>query len=114
VAEAESNVVEHVVSFWRSDRPEAPCLMAKGEIDFGSENDFRDALADVLLDAEQRAVIDLTCVTFFGSAGIESLIDSGVLAEDRGVRLIVEPSELVRRVLEMVALAEEFAPHGNG
>jgi len=87
--------------------------MAKGEIDLECENDFRDALADVILDAERPAVVDLTGVTFFGSPGVEALIDSKVLAEDRGVRLIVEPSELVRRVLEVIALDEEFTSHGD-
>jgi anti-anti-sigma factor len=103
-------VSQQIASFWRADRPEAPCLMAKGEIDMHVEYEFRDALADVVLDAERPAVIDLTGVTFFSSSGIAALIDSKVLAEDRGVRLTVEPSGVVRRLLEVVRLDDEFAP----
>jgi anti-anti-sigma regulatory factor len=57
--------------------------------------------------------VDLTGVTLFGSSGVAALIDSKVLAEDRGVDLIVEPSCVVRRVLEVVRLDDEFALFGD-
>jgi len=104
-------VRDQLAFFWRSDRPDRPCLMAKGEIDLHVANDFRDALADVILDADKPAVLDLTGVTFFGSSGVAALIDSKVLAEDRGVQLIVEPSPIVRRVLEVVRLGHELSLH---
>jgi anti-anti-sigma factor len=100
---------EQIASFWRADRAEAPCLMVKGEIDLEVADEFRDALADVILDAESPAVLDLTGVTFFSSPGIAALIDSKVLAEDRGVHLIIEPSGVVRRVLQVIRLEDEFA-----
>jgi anti-anti-sigma factor len=100
---------EHIADFWRADRPEAACLMARGEIDLHVEDDFRDALADVITDGRSPAVLDLTGVTFFGSQGIAALIDSKVLAEERGVHLIVEPSAIVRRMLEVLRLDDEFA-----
>ena len=99
-------------SFRRVERADVgPCLVAQGEIDDHVTDEFTDAVADVVCRAEGAAVLDLTGVTYLGSNGIGALIIGEAAAEDAGVRLMIEPSTIVRRVLETTAMDSYFELH---
>jgi anti-sigma B factor antagonist len=92
----------------REDRPDAVCLVVEGDIDLADIGRFHDAAYRLIRDARSPAVMDLTGVTFFNSSGIGALVTAQTEAEAAGVELIVEPSPIVRRVLEVIGLADKF------
>ena len=67
-------MVEAIASFGRDDRPDAVRLVVVGDLDDSNREDWYAALARLITDATGSAVVDLTGVTFFGSAGIGSLV----------------------------------------
>jgi anti-sigma B factor antagonist len=95
-------------SFRRVHRPTAVCLVVDGEIDSESVPEFTAAIFDVIIVADKATVLDLTGVTFFGSEAIGCLITGQALANDHGIALVIEPSRIVRRVLEVVGMADYF------
>src|SRR4051812_25424349 len=97
-----------IASFRRADRPYVVCLVVEGEIDDQTVARFTEAIFEVVTTADAAAVLDLNGVSFFGSEGIGSLITGQALADDHRVELIIEPSPIVRRVLEVVGLADYF------
>jgi len=99
---------EGIASFRRQDRPEAVCLVVEGEVDLADIAEFHQAAAALIADARSPAVLDLTGVTFFNSSGIGCLATAEKAAESQGVHLVVEASPAVRRVLDIVGLAEIY------
>jgi len=97
-----------IASFRTALRPSATCLVVEGEIDTNVVADFTAAIFDVVIVADAAAVLDLTRVTFFGSEGISCLITGQALANDHEVALVIEPSRIVRRVLEIAGLEGHF------
>jgi anti-sigma B factor antagonist len=100
--------MNHIASFRRIHRPSAVCLVVEGEIDAESVADFTAAIFDAVIVADDAAVLDLTKVVFFGSEAISSLITGQALANDHAVSLIIEPSHIVQRVLEVVGVTDCF------
>jgi anti-anti-sigma factor len=96
-------------SFRRDDRSGRPRLVADGDIDDRVVEALTDAIFELVCDAHDTAVVDLTRVTYFGSNGIGALITGKAVAHDHGVDLVVEPSRIVRRVLYLVGLTDFFA-----
>lgn len=84
-----------------------PRLVVAGEIDLNNVDEFDAALRRLLGEAPS-AVLDLTEVTHFGSTAIGALISANHLAEQRDVRMVIRPSRIVRRVLEVTRLDETF------
>lgn len=82
-------------------------LMVAGEIDLNNVDEF-DAALRTLLDETPVAVLDLTEVTHFGSTALGALIGANNLAGERDVRMVVRPSHIVRRVLEVTMLDQTF------
>jgi anti-anti-sigma factor len=98
-------------SFRRHDRPHLPRLVVDGDVDDRLVDDFTDAIFKTISDAHGSVVLDLSGVTYFGSNGIGALITADALAHDHGVELTIEPSRIVRRVLEVTGLADFFGLH---
>jgi len=90
----------------RDDEADAARLVVAGEIDLNNVGEFDAALRE-LLGGASRAVLDLTEVTHFGSSAIGALI--GASAEARDTQMLIHPSRIVRRVLEVTMLDEAFA-----
>jgi anti-anti-sigma factor len=99
---------DEIVSFRREDRPEGVCLVVVGEIDLADISAFHDASYALVEDASSAAIIDLGRVTFFNSSGISALIAAQQRANHCRVRLIIEASPNVRRVLEVTGLTHTF------
>ena len=87
--------------------PGTPRLSVAGEIDLANVAEF-DAALDGVLVGGTSAVVDLTAVTHFGSTAIGALIGAHALAGERAVRLVIRPSAIVRRVLEVTRLDTTF------
>jgi len=92
-------------SFERHDRPHLPRLVVDGDVDDRLVDDFTDAIVKTIIDAHGAAVLDMTGVTYFGSNGIGALLTANALAHDHAVELTIEPSRIVRRVLDIAGLA---------
>jgi anti-sigma B factor antagonist len=90
----------------RDVRPEAVIVRAKGEVDSSTAAEFTARLNDALHEAAKQSsrllIIDLQALTYFGSAGLNAVLDchkqgleagtSVRLAADNG--LVVRPIEV--------------------
>jgi anti-anti-sigma factor len=92
----------------RDEEAGAARLVVAGEIDLNNVGEFRAALQE-LVGGSSRAVLDLTEVTHFGSSAIGALVGANKVAEARRTQMVIRPSRIVRRVLEVTMLDETFA-----
>jgi anti-sigma B factor antagonist len=93
-------------------------LTVSGEIDLTSGPRLRAALDEVLDDPGATAltdvVLDLTGVTFLGSAGLAVLVDAHEHATQRGIALKVVidgPGSPVARAFQAAAIHEHLDVH---
>ncbi|PSL51664.1 anti-anti-sigma factor [Saccharothrix carnea] len=83
-----------------------------GEIDMACETPVRTALVTQLDQRPAGLVVDLTEVDFFGSAGIQLLVEAIERAERRGVALAVATDRrAVLRPLEITLVREVVDVH---
>jgi anti-sigma B factor antagonist len=87
-----------------SDR--AVCLTVAGEVDIGTVDLLREALAAAVEEsAVDRVVLDFGPLAFLDSSGIAALIASHRLAEKRGIGMaIINCHGTVRHVLEVTGI----------
>jgi anti-anti-sigma factor len=77
-------------------------VVLHGELDIATIPRLRAAL-EPLVDARQRAVLDLSDLTFIGAGGIAEFIRARRLLRARGADLRLRaPSTTCRRVLEII------------
>jgi anti-anti-sigma factor len=93
-------------------------LTVRGEIDMTSGPLLRAALDEVVDDpgatAMREVVVDLTAVTFLGSAGLAVLVDAHEHATQRGISLkivIDGPGSPVARAFQAAAIHEHLDVH---
>jgi len=93
-----------------AERAEAVVIVVVGELDYAATPSLRSAIADALGRLSNRPlVLDLTGVTFLGSAGLATLLDSTAEAEDqlaavRPLRIVVDDTRPVIRSVEVTGL----------
>ena len=90
-------------------RPEAVLVHVKGEIDSGSAGELRSQLESALQQAgghESRLlIVDLQGVTYFGSAGLNAVLDCHKQGLRAGISVrLVADNELVVRPIEVTNL----------
>jgi len=93
-------------------------LNVSGEIDLISGPRLRAALDEVLDDPRARAltgvVLDLSAVTFLGSAGLAVLVDAHEHATQRGssLKIVIDgPGSAVARAFQAAAIHEHLDLH---
>jgi anti-sigma B factor antagonist len=79
-----------------------------GEIDLATGDDFTAQLSTALSNAGSRLVVDLTKVTFLGSAGLASLMSLNKQAGQQGTELVLKCSPATRRTIELVGLGNQL------
>lgn len=85
-------------------RPEAVLVHATGEIDSSTAGELRSQLESALHEAESQAsrllIIDLEGVTYFGSAGLNAILDCHKqgLRTGTSVRLVADNGLVVRPI----------------
>jgi anti-sigma B factor antagonist len=91
-------------------RREREVLLVGGEIDVATSPKLMAVLDTVVAQPDGDVIVDCSAVTFFGAAGVGALVGARNRLGSSGHRLIVrKPSASVRRVLDIVDLAELFA-----
>jgi anti-sigma B factor antagonist len=105
--------VAHPVEL-RTDRPAPNCVVLSvlGEIDLVTVPTLEAAIAEHVA-AAPSLVIDLSGVTFFGSAGLAAIIRGMTLADERGTRLLIVAGARVRRTMEVTKTAELFTVYSS-
>ncbi|MBV8933041.1 MAG: STAS domain-containing protein [Kutzneria sp.] len=87
---------------------ETVVVVVTGEIDMATVPRLRETVNDEMA-ACRSLVLDLSKVSFLGSAGLEVLVEVLHMATSRQVSLcLVADSRTVRRPLEITGLAEMF------
>ena len=79
-----------------------------GEIDLVTGEHFATQLTAALQDAGSKLVVDMSKVTFLGSAGIAALIAVNRMATAQGTELVLKCSPPTRRTIELVGLTEQL------
>ena len=85
-------------------RPEAVLVHAKGEVDSSTAGELSSQLEAALQQAESQAsrllIVDLQCVTYFGSAGLNAVLDCHKQGLQAGtsVRLVADNGLVVRPI----------------
>lgn len=83
-----------------------------GEIDMACAEPIRAVLAGQLDRRPAGLVVDLTATDFFGSAGIQLLVDAVIRAQRRGVPLAVATDRrVVLRPLQVTLVDQTVAIH---
>jgi anti-sigma B factor antagonist len=88
------------------DRDGLKVVRVEGELDTFGTRAFRDELER--FGSGDRLVVDLASLSFIDSAGLHALFGVGRTANDVGaaVVFVVPPESAVRRVIEIVQLAD--------
>jgi len=95
------------LAFSVSREPGYAVLSVAGQIDAGTEQQFRDALTSVLAHGVLRIVVDLSRVAFMSSAGISVLMGvRRVLTDAGGSLVLAAPHGEVAQVLSISGVAE--------
>ncbi|WP_433505059.1 STAS domain-containing protein [Pseudonocardia halophobica] len=93
-----------------ADRADAVVVCVAGELDYATTPALRAAIADALSRLSNRPLIlDLTRVTFLGSAGLATLIEAAAEAEQQlapvgPLRIVVDGTRPVIRPLQLSGL----------
>jgi len=82
-------------------------LVVEGEIDTLTAGSLERALTELLNDAAEVLVVDLTAVTFLASSGLAVLIRAAHQAGERRLRL-VSTARAVRRPMEITGSDQLF------
>jgi anti-sigma B factor antagonist len=99
-------VIVEQFSLRPGDRDDETTLYAFGDVDIVSRDAFTEALVALVDRNRERAVVDLSDVTFMDSSGIHALLVARGHAENAGRTLVVRPSAPVRRVLSVTGLLD--------
>ena len=86
----------------------AAVLAVGGEIDISTAPQFEKAIDDVLADDPPTLVIDLTEVTFLGSAGLRLLATANKRVGECGGFAVVAAAPATIRPIELTDLNEVF------
>jgi anti-sigma B factor antagonist len=87
----------------RSGPDGALIVVAEGEIDLETSPDLARVLQDAL-QAHARVVVDLNAVSFMDSTGVSLLLTAAEQARRAEIRLTIEPSPFVLRVLQLTGV----------
>jgi anti-anti-sigma factor len=97
-------------------RGSAVVVSVRGELDLATVPVLRDRLDTVgeVSDSPSPLVVDLSAVTFIGSAGLALLVDLHNKCTDRGTPMaLVATGSVVPRAIQVTALDQVFAMHDS-
>jgi anti-sigma B factor antagonist len=103
-------VTEHAPTIFavaRADLDGAPGLAVRGEVDVAAVPALEQALDAAIRDSVGAFVLDLCDVEFLDSSGLRVLLHARALLarDERGLAIVCPPGN-VRRLLEMVGVAD--------
>ena len=87
-----------------------PIAAIEGEVDLANSDEVRDLVLDAMTNATPGLVIDLTATTYLDSQGINILLDLArrLRSRQQRLRVVVPARSLVRRLLVLASLDDEF------
>lgn len=90
-------------------------LSITGELDLATMAAFEDALREVCANGAAEVVVDLSRVTFIGSAGLRALLSGYELCvgEDRSYTVVRGESKAVARVFEIAGIDDDVLPSAS-
>ncbi|GAA3220616.1 STAS domain-containing protein [Dactylosporangium siamense] len=81
-----------------------------GAVDLSTAAALDEAVAAAVDDGPPSVVVDLAAVTFIDSAGINALLKSRRLADERGRQFrITNPTGIVRDVLDLTGVLDHLS-----
>jgi anti-anti-sigma factor len=95
-------------------RGSAVVVSVRGELDLATVPVLRERLDSIseVSDSPSPLVIDLSAVTFIGSAGLALLVEQHNKCEERGTPMaLVVAGSVVPRAIQVTALDQVFAVH---
>lgn len=105
-----------LLEVWHESGEEAVVVLVKGDVDSSTADHLRDQLTAALDAATthptRRVVVDLQAVNFFGSAGLNAVLDCHEAGQAAGttVRLVADHAQVLQpiRVTELDRIFEIY------
>jgi anti-anti-sigma factor len=94
-------------------RPGTARVTVAGEIDMATRPRLEEAFDRAVEAAPHRLVADLVGVGFCGVTGVAALGRLRARCADAGIELVLKPSRVVRRALDLAAVAPLFRLEGR-
>lgn len=92
----------------------AVVVSVRGELDLATVPVLRERLDTLLPGAASPLVVDLSAVTFIGSAGLALLVDAHNRCREHDIPLaLVASGSVVPRAIQVTALDQVFAVHAT-
>jgi anti-sigma B factor antagonist len=86
-------------------------VMVRGELDSATAPRLNDHLVEAIAEPGAGVVLDLSAVTFCGSAGVQAVLLAGDRARELDREFAVTCGPFVRRTLELVGLRHLVGDH---
>jgi anti-sigma B factor antagonist len=83
----------------------------RGDIDIASAPAFKSAIGEALAGGPEAIVLDLLQVDFFGSVGVQILLEAQQRVGDRGRFAVVAEGVAAGRILQFLSLDELLTVH---
>lgn len=97
------------LSIKTQNHDEFTILEVSGEIDMATAGMITDHFEALAQGDKTELVLDMTAVTFIDSTGIHALVEGKRLIYDRGSKIVLIPSEPVRRLFDLVFKGQRYA-----
>jgi anti-anti-sigma factor len=92
----------------------APGLALRGELDLATAGGFEDRLQRAVLESAGAFVVDLGALAFMDSSGVNALLRArSRLGREERALVVVCPPGNVRRVLEVIGVADVIGPFSS-
>lgn len=88
-------------------------LRLSGEIDLATASMITDRFAALVADDLPNVIIDATGITFIDSTGIQALVDGKRMIYEKGSRIVLIPSQPVRRLFDLVFQGQRYATRAD-
>ena len=101
-----------IIDDWHGDLPVA---RVEGEVDASNSAELGIRLRDLVSNRSVGLIVDLTATTYLDSAGINLLFAIGdeLVARQQRLRLVVEPTSPIARMLAITSLDQVHPVHDS-
>ena len=101
------------VRFERED--ETVVALLTGEVDMSNATTVRQQIAESVTPDDEALIVDLSELSFIDSAGLHSMIELGIVLDERRQHLLLclPPDSTIRRAIEIIGLPHAVSVYSD-